>query len=121
MKSVISRIAIALVIASLTGSSALAAKGRKESLMLDSAMKVNGTLLKKGNYDIKLEEETGQLSILKNGKVVAQANVATEKRSSKASRTEIRSTGQGDDRSLVSVTFGGSDTNLVLRDTQASN
>ncbi len=121
MKSLISRIAVALVIASLMGVTAFAAKGRKESLMLDSSLKVNGTVLKKGNYDVQLQEETGELSILKNGKVVARANVATEKRTNKAPRTEIKSTGSGEERALVSVTFGGSDTSLVVRDSQASN
>ena len=121
MKSLITRFALALVIASLMGVTAMAAKSRKESLVIDSSIKVNGTLLKKGNYDVRFEEEKNELSILKNGKVVARANGSTEKRDSKAPRTTIKSTGEGDDRQLVSVTFGGADYNVVVRDSQASN
>lgn len=119
MKPLINRIAIAFVIASLMGVTAMA-KSRKGSLTLDSNLKVNGTLLKKGNYDIKLEEDKNELSILKDGKVVARANVSTEKRAQKAPRTEVRSSGQGDDRQLISVAFGGADFNAVIRDSQAS-
>ena len=121
MKSLITRIAIALVVASLMGTTAFASKSRKESFTIDSTMKVNGTVLKRGNYDVKVEEEKGELSILKDGKVVARATVASEKRENKARGFELKSTGSGEERQLVSIAFGGADYNLVVRDSQASN
>lgn len=121
MKSLITRIAIALVITSLMGATALAAKSRRQALKLESNLKVNGTLVKKGDYELQVEEEKNELSILKNGKVVARANFTNEQRSDKANKTEIRSVGYGDERSLKSVTFGGSKTAYVIRDSQASN
>lgn len=120
MKSLINRIAIAFVVASLMSIAAFA-KERKESFTIDSTMKVNGTVLKKGSYDVRVAEDKGELEILRNGKVVARANVSTEKRSTKASRFELRSTGTGEERTLAGVAFSGSDYNLVLRDSQASN
>src|SRR2546426_7162078 len=117
MKTLINRIAIAFLIASLA-SVAVFAKSRKQSLTLQSNLKVNGTLLKKGVYDLKFDEEKNELSVLKNGKVVAHANVGSEKRQNKAQSLEFRTAGQGDDAQLVSVTFSGMDHNLVLDGSQ---
>ena len=113
MKSQINRIAIALVIVSLMGITALA-KTRKATITLDSSMKVNGTVLKKGNYDLRFDEEKNELSILKAGKVVARSTINTQKRDRKAERLELKSTGTGDEKELISVAFGGADFNVVL-------
>ena len=84
MKSLIKQIGIALVITSLTAVSAFA-KVRKESITLSTNTTVNGTLVKSGTYQLKFDEEKGELSILKDGKVIAQSGTTTEKRESKAS------------------------------------
>jgi hypothetical protein len=119
MKSLISRIAIALLITSLAGVSAFA-KTRREKITFIDNIKVNGTLVTKGVYNLKFDDKTGEVSILKGSKVVARASVDPEKRDRKAGTFEVRSTGSGDTRQLLSVAFGGSDVNLVLRDSQAS-
>ncbi len=77
-------------------------------------MKVNGTLLKKGSYDIRFNEETKELSILKNGKVVAKATTRIEKEDAKSDSIKYSSRANGDSAVLVSVTFGGSDEKLVV-------
>ena len=120
MKPLINRIAIAFLMASLMGITAVA-KTRKGSLKLDTTFKVNGTVLEKGSYDLKLEEDKNELYILRNGKVVVRANVGTEQRNKKANQFEIHSKGQGDDRQLTGIAFGGSRYNVVIRDSQASN
>jgi hypothetical protein len=119
MKPLISRIAIAFLITSLMGITAVA-KTRRGLLKLDTTFKVNGTVLQKGNYDLKLEEDKNELLILRNGKVVVRANVATEQREKKAGQFEIHSKGDGDDRQLTGIAFGGSRYNVVIRDSQAS-
>ena len=120
MKSVIKQIGIALVIASLAAVSAFA-KTRKESITLATNTTVSGTLVKSGNYDLKFDDEKGQLSIMKNGKVVAQASTTTEKRAGKARKFELRLTGAGEEKQLVGVAFAGSEQNIVLNGSSASN
>jgi hypothetical protein len=40
----------------------------KQKVTFENDIKVNGTLVKKGTYDVKFDDETGQLAIEKNGK-----------------------------------------------------
>jgi hypothetical protein len=69
---------------------------------------------------MKLDDETGQLSITKNGKVVAQAMTRLESREKKASDFQLRSTVSGDETQLTGVTFGGSDKDVVITSNGAS-
>ena len=120
MKTLIKQIAIALVISSLAAVSVVA-KTRKEAISFTSNTTVNGTLVKKGNYQLKFDDEKGELAIIKDGKVVAQAATTSAKRDAKAQKFELKLTGSGTDRQLVGVTFAGTDQNIVLNGTSASN
>ena len=113
MKSMVTRIMAVLMVGALTGVVAFA-KVHKEKVTFDSDIKVNGTVVKKGTYDLKFDDENGQLSITKNGKVVAQAAAKLEQREKKANDFQLRSTVNGDETSLIGVTFGGSDKNVVI-------
>ena len=119
MKSIVNRIVVVLAIAALT-SVVASAKVHKQKINFDSDTKVNGTLLKKGSYDLKFDDETGQLSISKNGKVVAQAATKTEQREAKAKDFQLRTGGSGADVQLVGVTFGGSDKDVLVTGGAAS-
>jgi hypothetical protein len=120
MKSLIKQIGIAFVITSLTAFSAFA-KTRKQSITLTTNTTVNGTLVKSGTYQLKFDDEKGELSIMKDGKVIAQANTTSEKRENKAARNfELRLTGSGDQKQLVGIAFAGADQNLVLNGSSAS-
>jgi len=90
------------------------AKVHKDKVTFDSDIKVNGTVVKKGTYDVKFDDESGQLSIVKNGKVVAQAMAKLEQREKKAGDFQVRSTTSGDETNLIGVTFSGSDKNVVI-------
>jgi len=113
MKSIVSKMMAVLMVGALTGVVALA-KVHKEKVTFDSDIKVNGTLVKKGTYDVKFDDESGQLSITKNGKVVAQATAKLEQREKKANDFQLRSTVNGDETNLTGITFGGSDKNIVI-------
>src|SRR5215813_15074526 len=119
MKSIVSKVMAVLMVGALTSVVALA-KVHKHSVTFDSDIKVNGTLVKKGTYDVKFDDETGQLSITKNGKVVAQAMAKLEPRDKKANDFQLRSSGTGDDMQLVGVTFGGQDKDVVITNNGAS-
>jgi hypothetical protein len=113
MKSIVSKMMAVLMVGALTGVVALA-KVHKEKVTFDSDIKVNGTLVKKGTYDVKFDDESGQLSITKNGKTVAQATAKLEQREKKANDFQLRSTVNGDETNLTGITFGGSDKNVVI-------
>ena len=119
MKSIVNRMMVMMLVGALTGVVALA-KVKKEKVTFENDIKVNGTLVKKGTYDVKFDDETGQLSISKSGKVVAEAMTRTEQRARKAGDFQVRSATSGDETQLVSVTFGGSDKDLVIANNGAS-
>ncbi len=118
MKSIVNRMLVVMMVGALTSVIAFA-KTQKHRVTFDNDMKVNGTLVKKGTYDIKFDDETGQLSIVKNGKTVAQATTRVESRVKKANDFQLRSTVNGDETELVGVTFGGSDKDVLITNSGA--
>ena len=119
MKSIASRMLVVLMVGVLTSVVALA-KVQKHRVTFDNDIKVNGTVVKKGTYDVKFDDESGQLSIVKNGKVVAQAMARLENREKKANDFQLRSTSSGDERQLIGVTFGGSDKDVMITNSGAA-
>lgn len=113
MKSIVNRIVVVMLVGALTSVVAFA-KTHKQRVTFDNDIKVNGTLVKKGNYELKFDDATGQLSIMKNGKIVAQTMARLEARAKKASGFQLRSVGSGEETQLTGVTFGGSDQDVVI-------
>jgi len=119
MKYFLSRIAIALLLTSLASVTALA-RVKKEKVTFPTNIKVNGTLVKRGVYDLKFDDKAGELTIVKDGKVIARANASVEKRQKQARQLITRSIGEGDDIQLTRVTFSGADHDVVISGSQAS-
>ena len=119
MKSIVSRMVAVVLVGALTGVVALA-KVHKQKVTFESDITVNGTVVKKGNYDVKFDDETGQLTIAKNGKTVAQAMAKLEQRDKKANDFQLRSTVNGEQTQLTGVTFGGSDKDVVITSSGSS-
>ena len=119
MKSIVSKVGAVLMVGALTGVVAFA-KVHKQKVTFESDMKVNGTLVKKGNYELKFDDESNQVTISKNGKTVAQAMARVEPREKKANDFQLRSTASGDELNLTGITFGGSDKNIVISNTGAT-
>lgn len=115
MKSIMSRMLVVLMVGALTSVVALA-KVHKQRVTFDEDIKVNDTMVKKGTYEVKFDDETNQLSIVKNGKVVAQAMARLESREKKANDFQLRSTNKDNEQKLTGVTFGGSDKDVVITD-----
>src|SRR5260370_23606908 len=117
MKSWVKNRGVALAMVALVAIGAFAEgkdKVRKETVTLVSDVTVNGTLLKAGTYDIKFDENTGELAILKDGKVKAKVAMRAEERSDKAKLTAVRTSNNGSIAELIGVTFAGSTQNLVV-------
>jgi hypothetical protein len=117
MKSFMKNTVMALAMIALVSLGAFAAgkdKVKKETVTLLSDVSVNGTPLKAGTYEIRFDEKTGELAILRDGKIKAKTTVRSEERSDKAQTTAIRTDRKGNIAELISVTFAGSNQNLVV-------
>jgi hypothetical protein len=119
MKSIVNRIVVVIMVGALTSVAALA-KTHKQRVTFENDIKVNGTLVKKGNYEVKFDDETGQLSINKNGKTVAQTMAKLETRAKKANGFQLRSVGTGEETELTGLTFSGSDKDVVITNSGAT-
>jgi hypothetical protein len=119
MKSIVNRIVVVVMIGALASVAAFA-KTHKHRVTFDSDIKVNGTLVKKGTYEVKFDDATGQLSINKNGKTVAQTMAKLEARAKKANGFQLRSVGEGNETELTGLTFGGSDKDVVITNGNAT-
>ena len=109
----VNRIVVALLLVTLSGAAAFA-KSRTETISFRSDIKVNGTLVKSGTYTVGFDEKTGELSILKDSKVIARTATRLEKRGRKASGIEFSTRRDDMGLELTGVAFGGSDQNIVV-------
>jgi hypothetical protein len=124
MKRFMKSFLIALVIGALASLSVLAGdKGKTEKKMItfpDDVM-VNGTLVKAGEYEVKFDEATNELSIIKNGEVKAKTPAHVEQRSDKAKSTALRTIDKGGNAELLGVTFGGSNQDVIVGASGSTN
>ena len=120
MNSKVNRMLVVLLITAIAGVAALA-KSKTETFTFASDVKVNGTLVKKGTYVIKYDEKASEIRIERNGKAIATAPARVEQRDNKARKFEVRSITEGDSTELKSITFGGSDENLVITPSAAKH
>lgn len=118
MKSILSRVAIALLVTSLTTVAAFA-KTKSQTVNFETNIKVNGTMVNKGVHDLKFDK-TNEVAIVKDNKVIARSAASIEKRGKKSSNFLLHSAGAGDQTELTGVTFAGADHNVVINSSQAS-
>ena len=107
----------ALIVSALVSFSVLAGdKGKVEKKMITfpEDVMVNGTLVKAGDYEVKFDDSTNELSIIQNGKVKAKTPAHVEARSEKAKNTALRTADKGGNTELIGVTFGGSDRDVMV-------
>ena len=113
MRSKINQVVIAVVVCALM-SIAVVAKERTETLNLTQDVTINGTLVKKGQYKLKFDEQTGELLIMKGKKVVAKTTAKMEARTDKADRTEVNTVTNGSQQELKGITFRGENQRIVV-------
>jgi hypothetical protein len=115
MKGFLKSTFAALMICALASMAAAAKdKVKTESITFAQDIMVNGTLLKAGDYQVKFNEQTGELSILKDGKVKAKTTAQLQSRSEKAKNTSVRTLEKGGIAELIGITFGGSTREVVV-------
>ena len=117
MRKFLNRTALALLACIMTGAIALAAEVKTKDVTLPQDVMINGTLLKQGTYKMKFDNQTGELSFIKNKAVVAKTTARFEQRQRRASDLEFGLIPRSDSsRVLRSITFAGDKQSLILAD-----
>jgi repressor of nif and glnA expression len=117
MKRFMKGIFAALVISGLISISALAGdkgKTEKKSVTITEDVTVNGTVLKPGDYQVKFDETSGELSILKDGKVKAKVPAHLQARTDEAKNTSLRTLDKDGVAELIGITFGGWNQDVIV-------
>ena len=117
MKRLLKSTLTALMICALASIAVFAAakdKVKTETVTFTSDVMVNGTLLKAGDYQVKFNEQTGELAILKDGKVKAKTTAQLQSRSDKAKNTAVRTLSKDGVAELIGFSFGGSNQDVVV-------
>ena len=120
MKTYFQRTVLALMVCALASATAFADKIRKAQLTMSTDVTVNGTLVKAGAYEFRFNDESGELTILKNGSVKAKTAAKLETQSEKASNTTIVTRKSGDVSELIGLTFSGSAQKVVVTSSATS-
>jgi hypothetical protein len=113
MKFIASRILIALVVLTMTASIAFA-KTDRANITLSEDTHIGSTVLKNGDYYVKFDDKTNELSFIRNGKEVLKVPARIEKRENKAKSTELHILTSGSELTFVGIAFGGSDQNVIV-------
>ena len=113
MKSIMNSVLVIVLLATLPVTAALG-KARKSNIALASDTRVNGTLVKKGSYEVVYDDQSGELSIFRGTKLIVKTTARLEKRDQKARGTEVLTVLEGMDQKLVGVAFSGSYENLIV-------
>ena len=113
MKAYLFRSFVAVIVLSLATVTAFA-KVKKVRLAFADDVMVSGTLVKAGTYEFRFNDDTGELSILKEGKVQVKTTARLEARSDKAKYTAIRTRQTGNVNEFTGLIFGGQMQELVV-------
>jgi len=117
MKRFMKLFMVALIVGALASVSVLAGdKGKveKKTITFPEDVMVNGTLVKAGDYEVKFDDATNELSIIKNGEVKVKTAAHLAARADKAKNTALRTIDQNGVASLIGVTFGGSTQDVMV-------
>jgi hypothetical protein len=78
MKRFVNKLVVLLMVGAITSALAFG-KTTKRQVTFSDAVMVNGTVVKPGTYNVSFDDETGELSIMKDTKVVARTPARLDK------------------------------------------
>lgn len=111
MKYFVRHLFTSLMILALTSAVAFG-KVKKEAITLSADTMVAGTLIKAGTYDVKFDDKTSELSLLKpdSNKVLVKTTGQLKDRATKSKGTQYEIEGN----TMVSVVFSGQTKDIVI-------
>jgi hypothetical protein len=120
MKKFFAHTVTAFVICALAGVVALA-DNKSSRISVTEDFQLDGTSVEKGSYDVSYNEESGELSLKRGGKVVAKAKAHAAATTTKSKHTTFTIGEENGSRVLRSVTFAGDRQAIVVGTGGASN
>jgi hypothetical protein len=119
MKYILSRLVTALLLVILVSVPSLA-KVQKAKITLTADTKVGDVIVKKGTYEVRFDDQSNELSIVKGRKVIAKSAVQLEPLSSKYPESASIVNIEDNQAVLTGVIFAGASQTVVLKSTPAT-
>jgi pyruvate carboxylase len=96
-----------LTVMVLAGLAVVEARDRSKTITFLNDVTVNGTVVAKGTYDVRFDSETNEVSILRNGRLVATTKVEVKLTDRKNPHNSAGFIERDNARVLTSITFEG--------------
>ena len=90
------------------------AKEIRKAVDFSQPVVINGTVVKKGAYEVVFDDQTNELSIVKNGKVIARAPAQLEKRQERDHADYLTREDANSNAVLLSVVFKGNNQATIV-------
>ena len=111
MRQLGKHLSLALLILAISGFAAFGKdKTKSATVTFSNDITVGGTAVKAGEYKVKFDETTNELTLMKGSKVVAKTTGTLQDRADKARATTYATR----DNQLVSIAFEGDRQDVVL-------
>jgi hypothetical protein len=91
MKRFVNRLVVLVMVGAMTSVLALS-KTTKKEVTFGQAVMINDTQVKPGTYSVEFDDETGELTIIKDKKVVARTQARLEKLDGNSEATYVTRT-----------------------------
>ena len=105
---------MALVVTVLFSANLALAEIKEKKVEFNRDVVVNGTVVKKGKYTVKFDDQTNEMTILKGDKVIAKSNARKGLRNVKAATTEIMVVRKDNDSVLKGIILAGDQETILL-------
>lgn len=105
---------MALVVTVLFSANLALAEIKEKKVEFNRDVVVNGTVVKKGKYTVKFDDQTNEMTILKGDKVIAKSNARKGLRNVKAATTEIMVVRKDNDSLLKGIILEGDKETILL-------
>jgi hypothetical protein len=115
MKKMLSRMVLGLAMVTMTSVMALA-ENKAEKVNFFRDIVVNGTVVKKGTYQVTFNEQNGEIVIQSGKKEIAKTPARLENRSTRSENTEVKVTSKDDKSVLRSITFAGDNQTIIVNE-----
>ena len=104
-----------LTVMVLAGLAVVEARDRSKTITFLNDVTVNGTVVAKGTYDVRFDSETNEVSILRNGRLVATTKVEVKLTDRKNPHNTAGFIERDNARVLTSITFEGDKRVLLVK------
>lgn len=91
----------------IIGAISAEAKNRSKRITFSNDVTVNGTVVKKGSYDVKFDAQNNEVTILDDGRVIATTKVDVQMVERKNPHNTAAFVERNNSRVLTTITFEG--------------